>query len=359
MAQPLRVLIVDDSALYRQHVKNVLRDCAGVEVVGVARGGEEALKLVDELRPDLLTLDVQMPGMDGIEVLRELRRRRAKTKALMLSSLTATGAKVTTDALLEGAFDFILKPASADAGSNRQALHQALQEKIEAVRAAAPAGPAATRPRTESASTRQNDIDAIQPEDRFQAVVIGTSTGGPVALRHVLPAFPEDFPLPIFIVQHMPAQYTHTLAERLNEASPLEVVEACSGMTPEAGWAYIAPGGRHLRVTQRAGRPVLQINDDPPENGCRPAADVLFRSAAEVYGGNVIAIIMTGMGRDGLESCRLLKQKGALIIAEHADTCVVYGMPKAVIDEQLADRVLPLDRIAPHVMRRVRRRPNG
>jgi two-component system, chemotaxis family, protein-glutamate methylesterase/glutaminase len=343
VADPLRVLVVDDSALYRQLVKNVLRDCANVEVVGVAKSGEEALQLVTELTPNLLTLDVQMPGMDGIQVLRELRRRRSPVKALMLSSLTASGAQVTTDALLAGAFDFILKPSGADAALNRKVLLSALTEKIEALRAAKPA------------RVSRSTTEVIQPSDRFKAVLIGTSTGGPIALREVLPAFPEDFPLPVLIVQHMPAQYTHTLAERLNEASPLEVVEACDAMALEGGWAYIAPGGRHMKVIRRGEKLVIQITDDPPENSCRPSVDTLFRSAAEVLGGNVIAVIMTGMGRDGAEGCRLLKQQGGYIIAEHADSCIVFGMPKAVIDANLADSVVPLDRIASSVVRRVKR----
>ena len=347
----LRILVVDDSALYRQLVKNVLRDCPNVEVAGVAKSGEEALELVNALKPDLLTLDVRMPGMDGIEVLRELRRRRSPTKALMLSSLTASGAKVTTDALLEGAFDFILKPSSHDAAVNRRVLFETLAEKIEAFRlsgvAARTRGPLAWR---------GGDSEVIQPSERFEAVLIGTSTGGPIALREVLPAFPEDFPLPVLVVQHMPAQYTHSLAVRLNEASPLEVVEGCDGMTLEAGWAYIAPGGRHMKVSVHAGKPILQVSDDPPENGCRPSVDVLFRSAAAVFGGKVIAVIMTGMGRDGVEGCRLLKQHGAFVIAEHPDTCVVYGMPKAVVEEHLADCTVPLDRIASNVIQRAKRR---
>jgi two-component system chemotaxis response regulator CheB len=348
----LRILVVDDSALYRQLVKNVLRDCADVEVVGVAKGGEEALQLVDKLAPDLLTLDVRMPGMDGIEVLRELRRRRCPAKALMLSSLTASGAQVTTDALLEGAFDFILKPSSSDATANRQALHLALVEKIAALRCRG--GPRATvEPPCSGAA------EGIQPTDRFEAVLIGTSTGGPVALRTVLPALPEDFPLPVLVVQHMPAQYTHSLAQRLNETSALEVVEGCDGMTLEPGWAYIAPGGRHMKVKARAGRTILQITDEPPENCCRPSVDLLFRSAAAVFGGKVLAIIMTGMGRDGVEGCRQLKQQGALILAEHPDTCVVYGMPKAVVEERLADDVVPLDRMATQVLRCVKRRSGG
>jgi two-component system, chemotaxis family, protein-glutamate methylesterase/glutaminase len=361
LSDAVRILVVDDSALYRQLVKNVLRDCADVEVVGVAKGGEEALELVNALAPDLLTLDVRMPGMDGIEVLRELRRRRSPVKALMLSSLTANGAKVTTDALLEGAFDFILKPSSFDAAANRRALHEALAEKIDALRLSRGQQTGGDRQLAAACqlSAERGETEAIQPTDRFEAVLIGTSTGGPVALRAVLPAFPEDFPLPVLVVQHMPAQYTHSLAERLNEISPLEVVEGCDGMIPEAGWAYIAPGGRHMKVIQRAGKPVLKITDDPLENGCRPSVDVLFRSAVEAFSGKVIAVIMTGMGRDGVEGCRLLKPQGAFIIAEHADTCVVYGMPKAVVEERLVDCVVPLNRIAGSVVRRVKRRPGA
>lgn len=356
----LRVLVVDDSALYRQLVKNVLRDCRDVNVVGVAKGGEEALQLIDELAPDLLTLDVRMPGMDGIEVLRELKRRRCPAKALMLSGLTAAGAKVTTDALLEGAFDFILKPSGPDAAANRHALSLALVEKIEALRLGGGVRTGRSpRPKPAALPSRSGDHDVIESTDRFAVVLIGTSTGGPIALREVLPAFPADFPLPVLVVQHMPAQYTHSLAERLNEASPLEVVEGCDGMSLEAGWAYIAPGGRHMKVHMRAGKPTLHITDDAPENSCRPAVDVLFRSAAEVFGGKAIAVIMTGMGRDGVEGCRLLKQQGAFIIAEHPDTCVVYGMPKAVIEEHLADRVIPRDAIATNVVRRVKRRPEA
>ncbi|HZZ80286.1 MAG TPA: chemotaxis response regulator protein-glutamate methylesterase [Gemmataceae bacterium] len=346
MPAPLRVLVVDDSALYRQLLRNVLRDIPNVECVGAAKGGTEALEMVDTLKPDLLTLDVRMPDIDGIEVLRELRKRRSSAKALMVSSLTASGAQVTTDALLEGAFDFILKPAGGDACVNRQALHAALVEKIDAMRPSVD---------VKMAKPARSNSELIQPSARFEAVVIGTSTGGPVALREVLPAFPEDFPLPILIVQHMPAQYTHSLAERLNQMSPLEVVEACDGMTLEAGWAYLAPGGRHMKVARRAGKPVIQICDDAPEHGCRPAVDVLFRSVADALAGKVIAVVLTGMGRDGLEGCRQLKQRGAFVIAEHADSCVVYGMPKAVANEGLADCVVPLDQIASNIVRRVKR----
>jgi two-component system chemotaxis response regulator CheB len=349
----LRIMIVDDSALYRQLIQNVLRDVAGVEVVGIAKSGQEALERIDELAPDLLTLDVRMPGMDGIDVLRELKRRRSRTRAIMVSGFTAEGAQVTTDALMEGAFDFILKPAGPNAASNRRALFEALGEKIQAFRDSV-AGRGARRglvPAVRQGSPARS-ISAA-PKSSYEAVVIGTSTGGPVALRDVLTSLPGDFPVPLLVVQHMPPQYTHSLAKRLNEVSPLEVVEGCDGMTLEAGWAFLAPGGRQMKVVQHGTRRKIQITDDPPENSCRPSADYLFRSAAEVFGGRVVAIIMTGMGRDGMEGCRGLKERGAHVIAQHPDGCVVYGMPKAVVDEQLADRVVPLGDIAAALMEEI------
>lgn len=346
-------MVVDDSALYRQLVQNVLRDIGGIEIVGVARSGDEVLAQIDQLDPDLLTLDVRMPVVDGIEVLRELKRRRARAKAVMLSGLTAEGAQVTTDALLEGAFDFILKPSGPDAEANRRSLYASLSEKIQAFRDARSAVPGRRPPPRSSAAFERADGAGDRPAAPCEAVVIGTSTGGPVALRELLPEFPGHFPVPILVVQHMPPQYTHSLARRLNEASELEVVEACDGMTLEPGWAFVAPGGRQMKVATAGNRQIIRITDDPPERGCRPAADYLFRSAAAVFGGNVVAVVMTGMGRDGLEGCRELKRRGAFVIAQHPDSCVVYGMPKAVFEEQLADRLLPLKEIAGAVTRRV------
>jgi len=351
-AESIRILVVEDSALYRQLIKNVLRDVPNTEVVGVAKSGPEALTLIEELTPDLLTLDVQMPGMTGIEVLRELKNRRSRAKAIMLSSLTMEGAQITTDALLEGAFDFIPKPSGPDAATNRNQLAASLAEKIQGF-ADSFGGQFARDKPVALRSTSEDEDD--QPTTRYEALLIGTSTGGPVALREVLPALPKDLSVPVLIVQHMPAQYTQPLAQRLNEASEITVVEAQDGMVLEAGTAYLAPGGRQMKVTMRAGRPIVRINDDPPENSCRPAVDYLFRSAAEVFGGKVVAAILTGMGRDGVEGCRALKRLGAFIIAQHSDGCVVYGMPKAVADEGLADRILTLDRITPAIVRRVRR----
>jgi two-component system chemotaxis response regulator CheB len=362
---PLRILVVDDSALYCQLVRNVLREVPDVDVVGIAKSGQEALDQLSQLTPDLMTLDVRMPDGDGIDVLRELKKRRSPTKAIMLSSLTANGAQVTTDALMEGAFDFIHKPGGPDAGANRKALLDALSEKIAIFRDSRkgravrprpgpPAKPpAATKPSPSPRVVRPAPSATERSVTRCEAVLIGTSTGGPVALREVLTVLPGDLPVPVLIVQHMPAQYTHSLAQRLNEASPLEVVEACDGMNLEPGWAFLAPGGRQMKIVRRGNRHKIQITDDPPENSCRPSVDYLFRSAVEVFGGQVVAVIMTGMGRDGTEGCRELKRCGAHVIAQHSDGCVVYGMPKAVVEEQLADQIVPLDQIAGAVLDRI------
>lgn len=363
MDDQLKILVVDDSALYRQLVKNVLRDIPGVEVVGAAKSGTEALSMVAELDPDVLTLDVRMPDIDGIEVLRTLKRNKSRAKAVMLSSLTANGAQTTTDALFEGAFDFVHKPSGSDAIANRMVLLEELTEKLQTFRSSpefrgfrSPTPSVRTSPArtTEDLETR---TDLAVP--RCSAVVIGTSTGGPVALREVLPELPSNLPVPVLIVQHMPPNYTHSLAQRLNEASSLEVIEAVDGMPVEAGHAYIAPGGRHMRVERAGTKIVIRIADDPPELGCRPSVDYLLRSAVSVYGGKLLAVILTGMGRDGTEGCREVKRRGGTVITQHADGCTVYGMPKAVVDEQLSDRVVPLDRIGATVTRHVKRSREG
>jgi len=342
----MRLLIVEDSALYRQMIRNILRDAPGIAIVGIARNGLEAIEKIEELDPDVLTLDVQMPELDGIGVLREINRRGLRTKAIMLSSLTAEGAQVTTDALLEGAFDFILKPSGRDSDQNRAALFDSLTEKIGALRDAE----RGTRPRKQKIPPR-SDTDDAPAECR--AVIIGVSTGGPPALKRILPMLPASFPVPILVVQHMPAQYTGALARRLNDVSELEVCEAEDGMEAKAGSVLIAPGGRQMGLVVKGKRIRASLNDGPPENGVRPSVDHLLRSAAETLHGGVLAVILTGMGRDGLEGARLVKSKGGRVFAQHPHGCTVYGMPKVVIEDGIADRVLPLGRVGPGVVSHV------
>jgi two-component system chemotaxis response regulator CheB len=357
-AGPTKILVVDDSALYRQSISNVLREVAPADIVGVAKNGVEALEKIDALDPDLLTLDVQMPDMDGITVLREIKRRGLRARAIMVSSYTSEGAQVTTDALMEGAFDFILKPSSSDSLANRQQLRDALEEKIVAFREASQRRgkkkarrPAADRP------VAANDVVEIAPHPSAacQAVIIGTSTGGPEALKAVLPKLPAELAVPVFVVQHMPEKYIYSLAKRLDEICELDVIVPRDGFEAVAGTAIIAPGGKQMKLERVACSLYVRVNSDPPENGVRPSVDYLIRSASEVLCGNVLAVILTGMGRDGLFACRQLKHVNGYVFAQSQDDCVVYGMPKAVIEEDLADRTLPLGKIAPAIVRHVKR----
>jgi two-component system chemotaxis response regulator CheB len=354
---PTRVLIVDDSALYRQSIHNVLRDVADVSIVGSARHGVEALEKVEKLDPDLLTLDVQMPDMDGIQVLREIKRRQLRPKAIMVSSYTSVGAQLTTDALMEGAFDFILKPSSNDSAANRQQLCDALEEKIFAFRESSVRHQRAIRRPPGRQPVEADGVveTAPVPEVACEAVILGLSTGGPEALRSVLPKLPANLPVPVLVVQHMPAQFTRSLASRLNESCELDVVEATDNTEAAAGTIVIAAGGKQMKLERVDNRLLIRVNDDPPENGTRPSVDYLIRSAAEVLDGNALAVIMTGMGRDGLVGCSRLKHAGGYVFAQHPDGCVVYGMPKAVIEEDLADRVLPLGKMAPAIVRHIKR----
>jgi two-component system chemotaxis response regulator CheB len=342
---------------------NVLTRIAGVEIVGTASTGAEAVELVAQAKPDAVTLDVQMPGMDGIEVLRALKRRSLATRAIMVSSLTAEGAPTTVAALMEGAFDFILKPAGVDTHVSREVLVRELTEKLVAVReslsATSVANPAAAAPPS-APQAPTSSVDPAAPPRLvsnlfFDAVVIGTSTGGPQALREVIPLLPKDLGVPVFVVQHIPAQFTASLAERLNGLSPLRVIEAADGMVADPGCVYVAPGGRHLGVERRDGTITCVLDDGPRRRGCRPSVDHLIESTVRICGGRVLAAVLTGMGCDGLDGCRAVKAAGGTVLAQSGDTCVVYGMPKAIIEAGLADETVPLDEMAARIEKRLRR----
>ncbi|MGI9176659.1 MAG: protein-glutamate methylesterase/protein-glutamine glutaminase [Pirellulales bacterium] len=348
-APPLRVAVIDDSALYRQMLLHVLGRLPGVEVVGTAANGIEGVELVARTKPDLVTLDVQMPGMDGIEVLREFRRRGLRVRTIMVSSLTAGGAPTTVAALMEGAFDYVLKPLGSFAHENREQLHADLGAKVAAIRDGAAGGADTDTPASGDPAT--SGWGGGTP--RHAAIAIGTSTGGPQALRIVVPRLPADLPVPVLIVQHIPAEFSSTLAARLASISPAPVVEAADGMTAVGGRVYLAPGGRHLGVEMHGTTARLRLDDGPPRKGCRPSFDHLLETAAEAYRGRVLAAVLTGMGSDGLEGCRRLKGLGGHVIAEDASTCVVYGMPKAVIEAGLADDTVPLPGIAACLLERL------
>jgi two-component system chemotaxis response regulator CheB len=354
---PIRILIVDDTALYRQVIRSVLSEMPGVAIVGVAKNGADALEKIEELHPDLLTLDVEMPGMDGIEVLRRIRQRRLRPGVIMVSSFTSAGAQVTTDALLEGAFDFILKPSGRDPGDTQRRLRDAFDTKIAAFRDTAQREKNRSLHVGHEPAASIDQIIAKRPtvKSGCQAVLLGTSTGGPAALKIVLPKLPASVSAPVLVVQHMPAEFTQSLAKRLDEMCPLKVVEATDGAALRAGTVLVAPGGKQLKLERKEQHVIARLTNDPPENGCRPSVDYLFRSATEAFSGNVLGVIMTGMGRDGARGCSEIKRHGGCVFAQHEDGCAVYGMPKATIEEGLADRVLPLGRIGPAIVRHLKR----
>lgn len=356
---PLRVLVVDDTAFYRKIVAEALRAIPDVEVVGTAVNGRAAIEKYHELRPDLLTLDLEMPELDGIAVLRRLQALPTPPGVIMLSSHTSSGAASTTKALALGAFDFVLKPEGPDPEANSRRLLEQLRNKVAAFaagRATAAPSPADAVREVEAPCEADPDYcgssDAL-PAVPVDAVVIGISTGGPDALTKLLPRLPADLPVPVLIVQHMPPIFTRSLAEDLDRRSALRVVEAVDGQTAEPGLVLIAPGGKQMRLERDADRLIVRITDDPPENSCRPAVDYLFRSAALHLGPAVMAIIMTGMGSDGTLGLRILKQRGAFVIAQDRASCVVFGMPAQPIHERLVDVVAPLSEIARHIERAV------
>jgi two-component system chemotaxis response regulator CheB len=356
----VRVLIVDDTAFYRKVLRDVLSTIEGVEVVGTSSNGRLALQQAEVLRPDLMTLDLEMPEMNGIDVLKALKRLSSPIRAIMVSSHTEVGANETIEALQEGAFDFIVKPLAESSAEGSRLLREALATRIGAfVQIGRLHGVASgmTPMRKVSASTpiaTKSTSAAVDIPWTCEAVGIGISTGGPEALRQVIPQLPADLPVPVFIVQHMPAVFTKSLANSLGGVSMLKVVEAEHGMVAGAGTVFIAPGGRQMGIACEGGRITVQITDDPPENSCQPAVDYLFRSMARVYRRNCLAVIMTGMGHDGSEGCRLLHRLGAKIIAQDEYTCVVFGMPRLPIQEGLPEEILPLPNIAGAIDRRAR-----
>ena len=342
----MRVLVVDDSTVFRKVVRDALTQEPGVEVVGVAGDGAAALRKIEALKPDLVTLDVEMPVLDGLAVLQRLQELPTAPQVIMLSAMTDRGALATTRALRLGAFDFVLKPSQASLEESCQQLRQDLLPKINALLTPDKMDAAPAAPRLRSPAPRRSPEDDLGPPKQppaAQVVGVGVSTGGPAALTRLLPKLPADLPVPLLIVQHMPPVFTRTLADDLNKASAISVCEASHGQVVESATAYIAPGGKQMKVARLGGRTIIQVTDDPPERNCRPAVDYLFRSIAHAYGNDALAVVMTGMGDDGTLGCRLLKRNGCTIAVQDEASCVVYGMPRQVVDAGLADVVRPLE----------------
>ena len=353
-----RILIVDDSAVMRNLLRSVVSADAGLEVAGTAGDGGSALNAIQTIRPDIVLLDVEMPVMDGLATLRKLRAGGYKMPVIMCSSLTQRGAKVTIEALACGASDYVGKPTGQ---SGREAAIQALSRelipKIQALTSQPqPVLPGALRRPLLAPMAGPQTPQAISSQPL--ALAIGVSTGGPAALDILLPALPAGFPLPVLVVQHMPEMFTRLLAERLNGRCPLQVQEAIEGAPVRAGMIYIAKGNWHMEVlaSSRAGMPAtLHLQQSVPENHCRPAVDVLFRSVAVAYGAGALATVLTGMGADGMLGCRIIRDYGGSVIAQDEATSTVWGMPGAVVNAGLAHRILPLNAIAPEILRLVSR----
>ncbi len=337
---PVRVLVVDDSAFMRKAISMMIEDDPSIEVIGTARDGIEAIEKVKSLKPDLMTLDVEMPRMDGITALKKIMKD-TPLPVLMVSSLTAEGARVTIDALSAGAVDFIPKQLSY-MSLDITKIKDDLISKIKAI----------TRNRNRVYSRTLTNVTAAQGGltalrlPGIQAVTIGISTGGPFSLQKVIPSLPDNFPLPVAIVQHMPPHFTKSLAERLDSISRLEVYEAEDGMEFTSGKVYIAPGGLHMKFRRSGAIVELDISKEPDDTLHRPSVDVMFSSAFQMFGGKILATVMTGMGHDGLQGAKLIREAGGKVIAQDEESCVVYGMPKAIVDAELADAVVPLDKIA-------------
>jgi two-component system, chemotaxis family, protein-glutamate methylesterase/glutaminase len=343
--QHIRVLVVDDSPVMRRVLCGLLESDPEVVVAGTAGDGVQALARIREVKPDLVTLDIEMPGMNGLETLVEIRKLYPKLPVIMFSFLTERGAAATLDALTRGASDYVTKPAASETPeSSHERVREELLRKIKSlcvVRAPQPRLRAVSR-NADSGSQARTDI-----------VAIGTSTGGPSALSVLIRQLPADFPVPVVIVQHMPPMFTRLLAERLDAIAHLAVHEGSEGQRLRPGQVWIAPGDQHMTVARKGTEFELGINHDPQENSCRPAVDVLFRSVAQSYGANVLGVVLTGMGADGTRGAAMIREAGGEVIVQDEASSAVWGMPGSVVAANLTDRIYPLNGIAAEVVRRV------
>lgn len=367
---PIRVLVVDDSGFFRRRVKAMLEGDPRLEVIGEAADGAEAVSMASKLRPDVITMDIEMPVMDGITATRRIMQLNPRP-ILMFSSLTTDGAKATLDALDAGAVDYLPKKFE-DISSNREEATRALCERVYAIASQSRRSsriptttPPASRPSTPSlregagGATPQpvakpgvaSTSVKLPAHASMKLVAIGTSTGGPVALQEVLTKLPGNFPYPILLVQHMPGSFTPAFAQRLNQLCAITVKEAVDGEMLTPGTALLAPGGKQMLLESRGGRHCVKITESEPGLTYKPSVDVTFSSIARVYPSQTLAIILTGMGADGREGCRTLKGGGSTIWSQDEASCVVYGMPAAIADAGLSDGVLGLSEVGPTLAR--------
>ena len=382
----VRVLIVDDSAVMRKIIASALQKEPSIEIAGFAANGLQAIESIQTCNPDVMTLDIEMPEMDGLTALREIRKVNKYLPIIMFSSLTHKGAQAAVMALTAGASDYVGKPANTSSGIDDafkvletelipKIIGLAKRVKLRKVRegqladansTTSPSVPLAplttTKPLASSkpiatVSSKVNKAISGVLAKPAEAVCIGVSTGGPEALMQVFSAFNAPIGVPIFIVQHMPADFTALLAARLSSIGVMTVKEAEEGEIAEPGVAYMAPGGFHMTLSRPGTKTILHLNTEAPENSCRPAVDVLFRTASQVYGSGLLAVILTGMGYDGLKGAQTIKETGGQLIAQDEATSVIWGMPGAVVQAGLADTVLPIDKITDEIIFRTRKVP--
>lgn len=382
----IRVLCVDDSALIRRMLTDCLKTDSEIEIVGTAANGALGVKAVVQYKPEIVIMDVEMPEMDGIQAVREIRKTNPKIPIIMFSTLTSLGAGATIDALAAGATDYCSKPSNT--GSLEKSVAVVRAELIPKIKmlvtiyrktmglaspttdsksaASAPpknyklespaAGPvvaASPAPKPSLISGPSKIFKRMAAAPRVEALLIGVSTGGPNALASIFPQIPKEFPVPILIVQHMPPLFTKMLAERLAAASKIPVVEAAPGAVLKPGVAWIAPGDYHMALERRDGNVYIQTNQNAPENSCRPAVDPLFRSGVEIYGANCLAVVLTGMGQDGLLGARRVREAGGQVVAQDEASSVVWGMPGAVAQDGIAEAVVSLQEMPAEILRRV------
>ena len=376
--KPIRVMIADDAVVVRRLLTSVINEDPELEVVGVAHNGAIAVSKLEQLQPDIITLDIEMPEMDGLQALVAIRKLNRTIPIIMFSTLTERGAAATLEALSLGASDYVTKPANV--GSVNAAMERIREDLIPRIKAlcarratetgpstfarrtsptgAATAAPARATPHSTPVSSMASSmafppmarrVVTAPPTGNIELVAIGSSTGGPVALSSVLAALPADLAVPVVITQHMPPVFTRLLAQRIDSLADIHVREAVDGDVLEPGVVLIAPGDHHMVFERMAASVKVRLHQGDPVNFCRPAVDVMFASAVDVYGGDVLAVILTGMGHDGREGSAMLKEKGARVLAQDEETSVVWGMPGAVAQAGIADAVLPLDQIGPKI----------
>ncbi len=367
----IKVLVVDDTIVYRKAISDLLEELPEIEVVGVAHNGQIALSKIKQLKPDLLTLDIEMPVMDGLEVLEAINQQALNVSAIVVSTLTSEGGALTMKALDLGAVDFILKPGTSGINESKQQLRSILFPLVKEFQAGHIKQVARQaiqpKPRIRATKSKPLKTTSIRPSRQIKTapqsrrvkseiITMGISTGGPNALGVLIPKLPAKIGVPIVLVQHMPPIFTKSLAANLNKKSKLTVKEAEDNETLLPNVVYIAPGGKQMKIIKANNKRdrIVKINDDPPENSCRPSVDYLFRSVAEQYENKTTAIIMTGMGSDGTKGLEILRKKNAHIIAQDEESCVVFGMPKAPIERGLANVIASLDKIAEEITKSLR-----